>query len=444
MKILIRNCRFYLFSLLLTIGLTANATPTIESWQTSQGMRVYFVANNALPMIDIRLVFAAGSAYETNPKLAGIASFTNQLLDQGTKQLNADQLAQQFEQQGAIFSTGSLREMAWLQLRTLSYTKQRQAVLPLFIQVLKQAKFSPDSMAYIRKQMLQDLQGTEESPSQLVKRQFFQTLYKHHPYANDPEGNKSSLSKIQRQDIIEFYQQYYVANNAVLAIVGDLSLTQAKQISEQISKAMPQGQTAPIIPEVSSSKQQQTVIIDYPSSQTHIMMGLPLLSRTDPDYFPLYVGNHILGGSGLTSMLSKEVREKHGLAYSIYSSFSPMSAQGPFFIKLQTRNSQQAKARALILQTLKQFIQQGPTAEQLSKSKKNLTGSMALRIDSNKKIVEYLAMIGFYQLPLDYLATLNAKIQAVTLEQIHQAFQRVNLKQLHTILVGFKHQKSTD
>jgi len=160
-------------------------------------------------------------------------------------------------------------------------------------------------------------------------------------------------------------------------------------------------------------------------------------SRGGPDSFPLYVGNHVLGGSGLVSKIAVEVREKRGLAYSAYSYFSPMRGPGPFQVGLQTKNSQAMEAEKVVMDTLKDFLENGPDAKDLERTRKNITGGFPLKIASNKDIVGYLAMLGFYDMPLDYLDTFVDKVNAVTSEQIQDAFKRrVKIDQLSTIIVG--------
>ena len=163
---------------------------------------------------------------------------------------------------------------------------------------------------------------------------------------------------------------------------------------------------------------------DTPSTQTHIYAGQPGMRRLDPDYFPLYVGNHILGGSGLVSLLSEEVREKRGLSYRVYSYFLPMSDLGPFLLGLQTKTSQAAEAQKVLMDTLMRFATEGPTEDELKAAKQNITGGFPLRIASNAKIAQYLASIGFYRLPLDYLDRFNERVEGVSAEQIRGAFQR--------------------
>ena len=199
------------------------------------------------------------------------------------------------------------------------------------------------------------------------------------------------------------------------------------------------GEMANPKPQVTSLTESQEVIIEHPSSQTHILMGQAGTSRDDKDYFTLYVGNHIFGGSGLVSLLSNEIREKRGLSYSAYSYFRPMHEKGPYQLGLQTRNDQAQEALKVMKDTLAAFIITGPTEEQLKAAKQNITGGFALRLDSNSKIAGYLAMIGFYGLPLDYLDTFKAKVNNVTTAQIKDAFsRRVHPETMVTVLVGGK------
>ncbi len=208
-------------------------------------------------------------------------------------------------------------------------------------------------------------------------------------------------------------------------------------LAEQVAGTLPAGDRAPPIPPVESLQQAQEKRIFHPSTQTHVRMGAPGMHRGDPDYFTLYVGNHVLGGGGLVSRLHEEVREKRGLSYSVNSYFSPMEQDGPFLLSLQTRNDQVEEALAVARKTLQDFIDKGPTEAELTASKKNITGGFALRIDSNAKIVEYLAMIGFYDLPLDYLDTFNDKVMAVSRQQVVDTFRRrVVPGKMVTVIVG--------
>jgi zinc protease len=216
-------------------------------------------------------------------------------------------------------------------------------------------------------------------------------------------------------------------------------------VSERLTAGLAAGEPAPALPEVPDLPSRVVEELDFPSTQTHVYVGQPGMRRLDPDYFPLYVGNHILGGSGLVSLLMEEVREKRGLSYSVYSYFLPMTERGPFLMGLQTKNDQAAQAREVLMGTVRRFREEGPSEAELAAAKKNITGGFPLRIASNSKIVQYLAVIGFYGLPLDYLDRFSARVSAVTAEQIRDAFgRRVHPARFATVVVGPRGERVAD
>ena len=177
--------------------------------------------------------------------------------------------------------------------------------------------------------------------------------------------------------------------------------------------------------------------IAHPASQSHLLLGYPGIKRGDPDLFPLYVGNYILGGGGFVSRLTEEVREKRGLVYSVYSYFMPMAEAGPFQVGLQTKKDQAEDALKLVRETLGKFIQNGVTEAELKAAKANIIGGFPMRIDSNGKILDYLAVIGFYKLPLNYLDEYNSNVEKVTVAQIKDAFsRRLKPENFVTVIVG--------
>jgi len=168
-----------------------------------------------------------------------------------------------------------------------------------------------------------------------------------------------------------------------------------------------------------------------------VLVGAVGMARDDPEFFPLFVGNYILGGGGFDSRLMREVRDKRGYAYSTYSYFSPMTHAGPFVLGLQTKIEQTDDALKVARDTLRQFIAEGPSEAELKQARDNLTGGFPLRIDSNKKILDYLSMIGFYRLPLDYLDTWIARVEAVDVAAVKRAFAaRIDPDRMVTIVVG--------
>ncbi|MDH5444321.1 MAG: insulinase family protein [Gammaproteobacteria bacterium] len=407
----------------------------IKSWQTSKGSKVVFVEAKELPMLDVQVVFDAGSARDG--QLSGLASFTHTMLDNGAGEWTTDQIAERNDSIGASIGGSSERDMAVVSLRCLTDEKIQKKALATLQAVLQSPHFPEKEIERERKQLLIGLKNEQQSPSEIVSKLFYKNLYGKHPYGTPVSGDMQSAKQLSREAMLKFYQQYYVASNAVVAIVGDVSEERARQIAEQLTGGLEKGSKAKRVSMVKGLSKASTITHQHPSTQTHIMVGQPGMMRGDVDYFALYVGNHILGGSGFGSRIVDEVREKRGLAYSSYSYFIPMRDKGPFLMGLQTQNTQADEALKVLRETLTRFIDEGPTAAELDHSIKNITGGFPLRIDSNRDIVGYLGMLGFYDLPLDYLQTFNDNIQQVTRERIKQAFKsRIQPDRMLTVMVG--------
>lgn len=417
----------------------ANATPRIEHWVLENGAQVYFVENHDLPMLAVRVAFDAGSARDPAGR-GGLSMLASGLLDEGSGDLNADAIAAQFEGVGAEFSVTSDRDLAGIGLRTLSDRALREPALDLFARVIREPSFPDAALERERGRALLALKQADESPGDVATKAFFRRLYGSHPYAAPPEGDEAGLRAVTRADLVAFHHRYYVGRNAVLALIGDASRSEAEAIAKRVLGSLPAGEVAPALPAVDTAVRPANGadrLIPHPSTQTHIMMGEVGMSRTDPDYFPLLVGNYVLGGGGFVSRLTDEIRTKRGLSYSVYSYFYPLREPGPFILGLQTRNDQRREALAIARRVLTTFVEQGPTAAELAAAKKNLTGGFPLRIDSNGKIAEYLTLIGFYHLPLTYLDDFIRNVESVTADQVRAAFQRhIHPGNELTVIVG--------
>lgn len=417
------------------LGTVANAIPVIQTWSTSNGARVLLVSTPDLPIVDVRVAFDAGAARDdTTP---GLAKFTNGLLFDGIAGMDAQAIASGFERLGAEYGAMAERDMAVVSLRSLADRPLLDPAVDLLAKVLAGAQFPETAVARGRRTLEVALAQEREQPGEIASRAFYQAAYRSHPYANWPDGEPEALPLLTRDAAGAFYRRYYVARNAVVALVGDLDRPAAQALAEHLLVGLPAGEQAAALPAVLPLGQAGNERIHHPSAQAHILLGAPVLTRDDPDYFPLVVGNHVLGGSALVSRISNVIREQRGLAYSAYSYFMPMRAAGPFVMGLQTRGDQAGEATALLRQTLDEFVTEGPTAAELDAAKRNLTGGFPLRLDSNKDIVEYLAMLGFYRLPLDWLDRYVERVNAVTVEQVRDAFERrVNPEQMVLIRVG--------
>lgn len=421
-----------------TLETVVNATPArrqldIRRWQTEAGSRVLFVRTEQLPMLDVRLVFDAGSARDGEQ--AGLASLTNSMLDQGADGLDVDEIARGFEDLGAAFDTSSHRDMALITLTTLSDAEFREPALALLRRIVRAPDFPEDALDRLRTQRLQSLRMQQQVPGPQLARAFNTLLFGEHPYAIPSSGTPESLPTLQREHLARFYRQYYTGANAVIALVGDITEEQAREIAATLSAALPQGERAARLPVAATLTERHTTHIDFPSSQTHISLGNQLIQRGHEDYVPLYVGNHILGGGGFSAILMDEVRQKRGLVYGVSSHISPMASGGPFAVSLQTANDNADDALALTLTLIQDFVDNGPTPAQLQLAIDDLTGSFALATASNRDIVGQLGAMGFYDLPLGYLDEFQQAISQVTAEQIRTAFQR-HLKPAHLAIAS--------
>jgi zinc protease len=419
---------------LVFAGLAA-ATPKIQSWDTPNGARVLFVPAPDLPMVDVRVVFNAGSARDGAQP--GLASLTQSMLTQGAGEWDADALAERLERVGAELSSGSLRDMAHVSLRTLTDQPALDIAVETMAAILGQPVFARADFDRVRENTLVGLRRDEQDPGTVGKKAVYRMIYGEHPYAGDPAGTLGSVAALQRDDLAAFHRRYYVARNAVVAIVGALTRSEAEALAERVTAALKPGEPAPSLPAVAELESDLLEQLEFPSSQTHVYAGQPGMRRGDPDYFALYVGNHILGGSGLVSLLMEEIRQKRGLSYGVYSYFLPMAERGPFLLGLSTKNEQAAEAREVLMATVRRFREEGPTEDELATAVKNITGGFPLRIASNADVVRYLAMIGFYGLPLDYLDHFTQRVSAVTAQDIRDAFRRrVRPERFATVIVG--------
>lgn len=428
--------RSVLCVVLLLAAPAAFAVPDIQHWATRNGVPVYFVETHELPIVDVEVVFTAGSTRDPAGK-EGTALLTASLLDEGAAGVDANRISFEFERLGAEYDAESNYDSAAVSLRSLSDPEKLNPALQNFQRVLGSPDFPQDSFDRQRNRLLVAIKQKQEDPGAVASDAFESAIYGAHPYAHPREGTLDSVKGITQKDVEAFYKKYYVAQNAIITLVGDLKPQQAKLITDELARILKSGEAAEPLPPVPALEKASEVRIDRDSAQTHIIMGQPAMKQNDPDYFPLFVGNQILGGGGLVSRLFDQIREKRGLSYDASSGFSPRRQAGPFAAGLQTRPDQAPEALALMRQVIDQFIKDGPTKDELKAAKENITGGFPLRLDSNGKILNYVAAIGFYGLPLDYLNTFNDKVDSVTIDQIKDAFQRrVHPDTMVTVIVG--------
>ena len=434
------SLRWLKAALLLVSGLAgwpAQATLPIQHWQTATGARVLFVETHDLPMIDLAVDFAAGASRDT-PDKSGAASMTLGLMRAGAGPYSEEAISERLANIGADLSGRFDMDRAGYGLRTLSSLREREEALALFTAVLQAPTFPQQIFEREQQRALAGLREAETRPEVLGDREFRHLIYGAHPYALRGTGEVDTVAKLRRQDLLDFYRQHFTADDAVVSIIGDLTRSEARAIAEQITSGLPRrSQPLPAIPPVAQLAAPELRRIAHPATQAHILIGQPGIKRLDPDYFPLFLANQVLGGGGFSSRLSQEIRQKRGYAYSAYSYFNPLLQEGPFQVALQTKKEQAPEALKVAQETLQRFVSEGPTPQELAAAKQNIIGGFALRIDSNKKILEYLSIIGFYRLPLSYLDDFPDRIEQVTLDQVRDALRRrLHPERMATVIVA--------
>lgn len=411
----------------------ASAGPQIAHWTATSGAQVFFVENHDLPILDVQIDFTAGTAYDPAGK-AGLAGLTRGLLDLGVAGMDEAQIANRLADLGANLTGGVDMDRSSVALRTVSAADKRIPALDILRAVLVSPRFPNEVFEREKARTLAMLKEALTRPEVIASKTFWQAMYPAHPYG--VQSTIESVTALTRDDLPAFYNAHYDAHHATLAIVGDVTRAEAEAIAEQLTTALPPSKeiTSSAPPALPIASEQH---IAHPAAQAHILIGLPSIKRGDPDFFPLLVGNYTLGGGGFVSRLMQEVRDKRGLAYDVHSYFHPLAFLGPFQIGLQTKKTQAKDALQLTRKILGEFLDTGPSVNELQAAKKNLIGSFPLRLDSNRKILENVAVIGFYHLPLDYLDRYAANIEKVTVTEVKAAFARhVSSAHLVTVVVG--------
>lgn len=425
--------------LLACTAFGAQAGLPIQNWTTPNGTHVLLVENHDLPMLDVQVDVAAGTARDPAGQ-TGLAEMTHALLDAGVgtgkTALDENAITDRFADAGALTAREIDQDRASLTLRVLSSQPERDNALALLRQIIAHPSFPAAILERERARTIAGLREAQTEPDAILARNFTRMAYGQHPYARSTE--EGDLKKLTRKMLVDFHRDHYTARNATITLVGDLTRAQAEGVARELVADLPAGATPAPLPDVAAPRA-TTLRIPHPATQAHIAIGMPSLKRGDPDTMALVVGNYTLGGGGFNSRLMQEVRDARGLAYGVYSYFAPLAAPGLFQISLETKAEQATEANKVVQDTLTHFLRKGPNEADLQAAKANLVNGFALRLDSNQKILGQVATLGFYGQPLNSLDTYTRRVQAVTLEQVRTAFARhVKPENLVTVIVGGK------
>ena len=414
----------------------------IQHWIQPSGAKVYLVESPAIPMVDVQLDFDAGSRRDPVGQ-SGLASAMASLSDKGVlaqpgqAALNENALSEAWADLGAGFGATATQDRLSFALRSLTYPDLLPQAVQLAARQLSAPAFPDAIWQRERERWSAAIRQANTRPAQLAQQAFSSEVYGTHPYGADT--TEATLARISTQDMRQRYAQWVQPCRAQVTVVGAVTRTQADTLVTDLLARLP-GSDCSALPDVAEVAPLAKAVekrIAFDSAQAHVLIGQPGVRRDDPDYFALTVGNYILGGGGFVSRLTHEVREKRGLTYSVYSYFSPARHAGAFTVGLQTRPDQAAQAVQVAKQVVAQFVADGPTEAELQAAKDNLIGGFALRLDSNRKLLENVANIAWNDLPLDYLDTWTQAVAKVSVTDIKQAFgKHLQPDRMVTVILG--------
>jgi zinc protease len=414
----------------------------IQRWVQPNGVQVYLVESPAIPMVDVQIDFDAGARRDPadKPGLANLmaAATSNGVRASGKEAaLDENGLSDAWADLGASFGGSATADRLSFALRSLTYPDILPKAVALAARQLGEPSFPEAPWLRDRPKMIASIKEANTRPATVAARAFAKAVYGSHPYG--AEMTEATLQRISVQDMRVLHTKAIRPCDAKVSIVGALNRAQADALVTQLFARVPSAACTPQppVPEVQPLTQANEQRIAFASAQAHVLVGQPGFKRNSPDFFALTVGNHILGGGGFTSRLTEEVREKRGLSYSVYSFFAPGLHAGAFTIGLQTRPDQAQQALQLVREVLAQFVKDGPTEAQLQAAKDNLIGGFALRLDSNRKLLDNVANIAWNGLPLDYLDTWTAQVEKLTVADIQAAFARtLQPEAMATVVLG--------
>jgi zinc protease len=441
------NFSKYLKGVIAVTGLTffANvyAVLPIQEISLSNGSKAYLIQTNSIPMVDIEVSIDAGSRYDPKDK-SGLAGLTAALLTRGIEWrkgvLNEALQADAIAELGASISASSSGERAILRARTLSKPEILEPLLDLMVATLAKPVFDSNIIDREKQRITAAIREGDTKPEVVLQKRFRQQVFANYPLSQSPTA--VSVASISQGDIKNFHRDFYRQDRVIVNIVGDVTQAKAQEIAQKLVASLPSsGPQITPLPSLARSpiapESDRVVRVPFQTQQTHIAMGMTAITRDNPDYFPLLVGNYVLGGGGFVSRLVGEVRDKRGFAYSVFSYFQPGRDTGTFEAGLQTRNDQANQALEVLQATISRFIEEGPTDSELAAAKSNLINGFPLRLDSNRKLLDNLSSITWNKLPLNTLDVWTKQVAAVRKEDVRDAFKRhLDMRRMISVLVG--------
>ena len=394
----------------------------IEPVTSPGGITAWLVEDHSLPVVTLDVSFRGGAALDP-PEKTGLANFTADLLDEGAGDLDSPAFQGRLEDLAASFEASVSEDGVRLSLRSI--TANLAPSLDLLRLALTQPRFDAPAVARVRGQLLDELARDAQEPHYIAGRLWWRNALGDHPYARPSHGTPESIGRITDDDMHAFARQRFGRDVMLIGVVGDVTPQALADLLDKTFGALP-AQAAPgAVADVAVAAKDKLLLAKLPIPQSVVVFGQPGIKRNDPDWYTAYVVNHILGGGGFTSRLTNEVREKRGLAYSIYTGLQPLDHGGVIAGSVATQNSRLSQSLDLIRAEWRRMRDDGPTAKELEDAKTYLTGSFPLNLDSTGSIAATLVAVQRDHLGIDYLDRRNALIDAVTLDDAKRIARRL-------------------
>jgi zinc protease len=428
--------------LLLASCLVAERAEALEAKRNvlPNGLIVLQSENHSLPIVMFTLIVKASQLDEPKDK-AGLANLVAELLPEGTKGRTSKTISEEIDFIGASLDASAGNDYTTVTLSVLK--KDIDKGFEIFSDILLNPSFPQDELERKREQIKGMLRQREEEPSFLAERAFNKEVFGGHPYGRLIEGSPDSIDTIKREDLLKFYAEYFVPNNSILSVSGDLTSAELSTLlSRYLADWKEKSLVKKIIPNLSEDKAKKVIKIDKDLTQANIILGNLGIGRSNPDYYAVSVMNYIFGGGGFSSRLMHSIREKMGLAYDVHSFFSSYREAGSFQIGVQTKNESANTAVAEILKQMEMIMKEYVSDEELSDAKSYLTGSFKRRLDTNRKIADFLASVEFYNLGIDYDKKYPDYIKAITKNDVLRVAKKYLATENYTLVVVANQQKA--
>ena len=406
----------------------------IKTVTSPGGIKAWLVQESTVPLIALKFAFNGGSSQDPDNK-AGRAKFLSAMLDEGAGELDSGAFQERMEEIAMRMSFDDSRDNFLGSFQTL--TANRQAAADLLKLAITKPRFDNDAVERMRRQLKASLAYAARNPKRVAPEAWFKIAFPNHPYGRSPNGTPDSLDRIQSSDLEQYRSSIFAKDNLKIVAVGDIDEQTLGQLLDHVFGDLPQSAKLKDIPKTKLPVGGIQNVIEMDVPQSVAVFGMGSVARKDPDFMPAFVLNHIIGGGGFSSKLMEEVREKRGLAYSVYSYHNPLDSAAIFMGSVATKNESIAESLKVIRDELSRMADVGPTQEDLDNAKKYLTGSYPLRFDTNSKIASQMLGILVEDMGINYVKDRNKMIEVVTLEDLRRAAKRfLNVSDLIVTVVG--------